>query len=253
MGLFDIFKAKGKTTAGKSGPSERPKPMDKEVARWADAISKRAQNYDRQEAIEALARIASSEAAGVLLKRFTFQIEPSITDQEEKDSAFRAIVGAGTDALPAIREFCQRAESITWPLRMMRALLTDDAYVGEVLELLARWDTEYDRNPDPKIQLIATLEELQDPRIRPAVERFLEDVHEPTRFHAVSTLFAQADAEAARPMIDAYLREEAVRTKNRIAEGLAAQAWPVPEELREKLDGALPRGFDVVDGVVRRG
>jgi hypothetical protein len=253
MGLFDIFKTKSKAQVGKAGASERPKPVDKEVARWVDAVSKRAQTYDRQEAIEALAKIGSPDAAAALLKRFTFQIEPSITDQEEKDSAFRAIVGIGPDALPAIREFCLRAESITFPLRIMRAILEDEAFVGEVLEMLARWDTEYDRNPDPKIQLIAALEDLKDTRIRPAVERFLEDVHEPTRYHAVTTLFAQGEPEAVRPMVDAYLREEAVRTKNRIAEGLAAQSWPIPDELREKLDGALPRGFDVVDGVVHRG
>lgn len=31
----------------------------------------------------------------MLLKRFTFYIEPSITDQEEKEVAFQGIVGAG--------------------------------------------------------------------------------------------------------------------------------------------------------------
>jgi HEAT repeat protein len=251
MGFFDIFKSKPKGTKG--GASEAPKPVDKEVARWADNVSKRAQNYDRQEAIEALARIGTTEAAAVLLKRFTFQIEPSITDQDEKDSAFRAIVGVGPEALPAIREFCQKAESITWALRMMRAMLDDEAYVGEVLTLLARWDTEYDRNPDPKIQLITALEELKDARVRPAVERFLEDVHEPTRFHAVTTLFAQGEPEASEPVVRAFLREEAMRTKNRIADGLAAQSWPIPEPLRQQLDEALPRGFSVVDGIVVRG
>lgn len=253
MGFFDIFKSsKGKGGAKAKG-SEPAKPVDKEVARWADGVSKRAQNYDRQEAIDALARIGSTEAAAALLKRFTFAIEPSITDQDEKDSAFRAIISVGPEALPAIREFCLKAESITWALRMMRAMLEDEAYVSEALELLARWDTEYDRNPDPKIQLIATLEELKDARIRPAVERFLEDVHEPTRFHAVSTLFAQGEPEAVAPMVRAFLREEAMRTKNRIADGLAAQSWPIPEALAQQLDEALPRGFSVVDGVVQRG
>lgn len=241
MGLFDFFK--GKSSAGKAGTSERPRPTDKNVARYADAISKKAQNYDRQEAIDALAKIGTAEAATALLKRYTFFVDPSITDQEERETAFRGIVAAGKDALPAIREFCVKAESLTWPLRMMRELLDDEEYVGEIIKLLDKWDTEYDRNPDPKIQLISALEEVKDARVRGAVERFLEDVHEPTRFHAATTLLAHDDADAAGPLARALVREEAVRTQNRIAEGLAMRGWPVPEADRAKLADKLPRAY----------
>lgn len=248
MGLFDIFKSKGKSTA-----SERPRGGDKNVARYAEAISKKAQNYDRQEALDALAKIGTADAAAALLKRFTFVTEPSITDQEEKESAFRGVVSVGKDALPPIREFCVRAESLTWPMRMMRELLDDEAYVGELLQLLGKWDTEYTRNPDPKIQLIATLEEVKDARIRTAVEPFLEDVHEPARFHAVTTLLAQDDPAAAGPLARALAKEEANRTISRIAEGLATRAWPVPEADRDALRSKLPRGFRIDDqGIVRR-
>jgi HEAT repeat protein len=241
MGLFDFFKAKSST--GKAGHTERPRAADKNVARYADAVSKKAQNYDRQEAIEALAKVGTPDAATALLKRYTFFVDPSITDQEERETAFRGIVGVGTDALPAIREFCVRAESLTWPLRMMRELLDDEAYVGEIIKLLEKWDTEYDRNPDPKIQLISALEEVKDARVRPAVERFLEDVHEPTRFHAATTLLAQEDAEAAGPLARALVREEAVRTQNRIAEGLAMRNWSIPEDDRAALSNKLPRSY----------
>ncbi|MGZ3423889.1 MAG: HEAT repeat domain-containing protein [Polyangiales bacterium] len=246
MGLFDFFKGK----SGKAGASERPRGGDKTVARYADAISKKAQNYDRQEAVDALVKIGTAEAAAVLLKRFTFVVDPSITDQEEKESAFRGVVAAGTDALPAIREFCIRAESLTWALRMMRELLDDEAYVGEILGMLEKWDTEYTRNADPKIQLIATLEEVKDPRIVKALERFLDDVHEPTRFHAVTTILAQEDSSAAGPLARALVKEEANRTVNRIAEGLATRGWAVPEADRSNVDDKLPRGFHLGDGGV---
>lgn len=237
MGLFDFFKPKS------SGNTERPKPADKNVARYADAISKKAQNYDRQEALDALCKVGSAEAATALLKRYTFVVDPSITDQEEKETAFRGIVSVGKDALPAIREYCVKAESITWPLRMMREMLSDEDYVAEILKMLGKWDTEYDRNPDPKIQLISALESVKDPRINEAVTRFLEDVHEPTRFHAVTTLLAQDDASAAGPLARALVREEANRTINRIAEGLAQRGWPVPEADRAGLEDKLTRGF----------
>ncbi|MFI5303142.1 MAG: HEAT repeat domain-containing protein, partial [Polyangiales bacterium] len=222
--------------------------------RWADAISKRAQNYDRQEAIDALTKIASAESAAALLKRFTFQVDPSITDQEEKESAFRGVVHAGAAALPAIRDSFARAESVQWQLRAMREILNDEVFIDEVSALLAKWDTEYARDPDPKTQMIAALEALVDPRVRQATERFLEDVNEPTRFQAVSTLLAQDDAELAGPLARALGREEAMRTKNRIAEGLAARGWSVPAEDRDALSHALPRYFSLDErGVVHKG
>ncbi|GAC1352404.1 MAG: hypothetical protein NVS3B20_06780 [Polyangiales bacterium] len=249
MGLFDFFKG-GKS---KGGPSDRPKSADKNMARFSEAMSKRAQNYDRQEALDALSKLGTAEAAAALLKRFTFVIEPSITDQEEKETAFRGVLTAGADALPAIREFCQRAESLTWPLRMMREILDEETYVTEVIALLSRWDTEYDRNADPKIQLLGTLEEHKDPRVVAAVERFLEDVHEPTRFHAATTLLAQDAPTAAGALARALSKEEAVRTQNRVVEGLAARGWPIPEDTRDALATKLPRGYRLdSDGVVHK-
>ena len=113
MGLFDIFKSKPKGAAAAAAPA------DKNVARYARTASDRhAQNYDRMEALESLAKISSAESAAVLLKRFTFYIEPSITDQEEKEVAFQGIVGAGEAAIDPIVAFCAdpKSESLTWPL-----------------------------------------------------------------------------------------------------------------------------------------
>lgn len=238
MGVFDFLKGKPK-----AGASERPKAADKNLARYAEAISKRAQNYDRQEALDALAKLGTADAASALLKRFTFVIEPGITDQEERETAFRGIVAAGEEALGPIREFASRAESVQWPVRMLRELLDDASYVTEILGLLARWDTEYDRNPDPKIQLLAGLETVKDSRIAPAIVRFLEDVHEPTRFQAVTTLFEQDAEDFAGALAKALIAEEAVRTQVRIAEGLASRGWPVPESERGAFAEKLPRRF----------
>ena len=248
MGLFDFFKEKKPGTA-----AERPRGGNKDVVRFAEALHKRAQNYDRQEALDGLAKIGTGEAAAALLKRFFFTIEPSITDQDEKEQAYRALVGIGEAALPAVRDACAKAESLTWPLRIMRELLDEQAYVGEVLGLLEKWDTEYDRNPDPKNQLLATLETVKDERIRGAVERFLGDFHEPTRFQAATALLGQDDAAAAGPLARALIREEAVRTQNRIAEGLVARGWPIPESERASVAPKLPRSFALdADGVLRR-
>lgn len=245
MGIFDIFKGNKKNTSSAFS--------SKEVARYADAISKRAQNYDRQEAVEALSKMKNVEAASALLKRFTFTIEPSIIDEEEKDTAYRGIVSIGKEALPALREFCRKAESIRWPLRIMNEILEDEEFVTEILAMLEALDTEYDRNPDPKIQLISSLETIRDPRISVGIQRFLHDVNEPTRFHTVSILLAQEDSTFVSALVEAFLKEEAVRTQNRILEGISSRMWPIPEDMRERIVSRLSYPWSInEDGVLEK-
>jgi HEAT repeat protein len=251
MGLFDIFtgkseKGRGETPAAPTG--------DKNVARLAKvAGDKHAQNYDRIEAVESLARLGTGEAAAALLKRFTFHIDPSITDQEEKDAALRGVLAAGEAAIEPIRNFCVRAESLTWALKILKDLVPADRYVEELIRMLERFDTEYTRNVDPKQQIIYELEHFNLPAIRPAVERFLEDSSEAIRFVAVATLFLQEDPASAGPLAKVLVEEESVRVKNRLLEGLAARGWPIPEDLRDAAREALPPQFALdAQGKVKR-
>jgi HEAT repeat protein len=232
MGLFDLFKG-GEKKNTKSSPA----------AKWADRIEKRAQNYDRQEAIQALAEMATPDAVEALLKRFTFHIDPSITDQEEKESAFRGILRAGKDGVEPVRAFAARAESLAWPMKVLKEIVDDEEYVGELLRWLSRWDTEYSKFVDPKVQLLAALEEQKHPGIRDAVERFLEDVNEPARFHAVGALLAQDDEGAAPALAHLLGDEESVRVRNRIADGFASRGWSVPQDERDPVGTALPPAF----------
>ena len=235
MGLFDRLK----------GGPKGDKKEKSAAAKWADRIEKRIQNYDRQEAIQALSDMASADAATVLLKRFTFHMDPSITDQEEKESAFRGVLRAGKEAIGPVRTFAEKAESLAWPMKIMKELLDGDAYVEELLRWLSRWDTEYAKFVDPKVQLLTALEEHKHPSIREAVERFLEDVNEPARFHAASALLAQDDAEAASALAELLPSEESVRVRSKVAEGLALKRWPVPEDQREAARRCLPPGFGI--------
>ena len=242
MGLFDLFKGEKKKGGSPS-------------AKWADRVEKRAQNYDRQEAIQALADMASSDAVEVLLKRFTFHIDPSITDQEEKESAFRGILRADKEAIEPVRAFAAKAESLAWPMKIMKEILVDDrAYAEELLRWLARWDTEYSKFVDPKVQILTALEDHKQPGIRDQVERFLEDVHEPSRFHAASTLLAQDDEGAAPALAHLLGDEESVRVRNRVAEGLSARGWSVPADERDAVRKALPTSFALDDAgrIVKR-
>jgi HEAT repeat protein len=242
MGLFDLFKGKSNKD-GKDG-DKKPNP----AAKFAEAAgSKRAQAYDRQEAIHELCKLKSAEAVEALLKRFTFATDPSITDQEEKEAVFEGIVGAGREAIEPVRAFAAKAESLAWPVRILKELLPEDELVEELLVWLKRWDTEYATFSDPKLTILQLLSEYEHAKIREAVEPFLQDVNEPARFHAVGATFKQKDAAAIASLLTLLLDEESVRIRAKIADGFIALAWEVPDEQRDPIRKVLPPAY-TVDG-----
>lgn len=258
MGFFDFLKKK---EDGKKGST--PPPGDKKVAGHAKVVAdKRAQTYDRMESLQALAEMRTADSAAALLKRFSFSIDPSITDQEEKEVAYFGIVEAGRPGeLPkddearekvlaeaterrdkvveAIRTYTERAEQLTWPLKVLRALLDDDDYRDELIDMLERFDIEYARNVEPKIQLLVALEEVPGEDSREVVEQFLEDVNETVRFHAAEATFAHGNAESAAALCKMIIAEESVRVKNKVAEGFMRRGWTVPADQREAVAKAL--------------
>jgi HEAT repeat protein len=248
MGLFDLFKSKG---GGKDGEKK-----SNAAAKYAEAAaSKRAQAYDRQEAIAELCKLKSADAVEALLKRFTFATDPSITDQEEKEAAFEGIVGAGREAIEPVRAFAAKAESVAWPVRILKEILPEEELVGELLVWLKRWDTEYAKFIDPKLQILQQLEEYEHPEIREAVEAFLQDVNEPARFYAVAATFKQKDPEAIEALLVLLLDEESVRVRGKVADGFVAMKWEIPEDQRDAVRKVLPPQY-TVDGaglVTKRG
>ncbi len=244
MGLFDIFKGKG---------DAKPKARDKDIARMQKLVStKMSQNYDRQEALDELGRIETAQSSVALLKRFDWTMEPSITDQDEKETAMRGIIAAGESALDPIRDHCKKAESLTWPLRILKGIVSSDRYVEELLGILDLFDTEYVRNPEPKIQLITLLEEHPSADVRIAVEPFLQDASEPVRFAAVTTVFKMDDTESVPSLIAGIVEEESLRVRNRIAQGFLDRDWEVPESLTESFEEALPPDYSLDGSKVLR-
>jgi hypothetical protein len=210
------------------------------IRKHADRVAnKRAQAYDRWESIQALAQMKTTESAAALLPRFTFYVEPSITDQEEKDAVFAALVETGAAAIEPVVAFMRRAESISWAIKILDKIATGDLVVGYLLDLLSGMDTEYQRDPERKNQILSTLAERKDPRIEEAVVRFLGDMNETVRFNTVAALSAQDAIAKQRDAIIACLcAEDSVRVRNRILDALAAakiSVSPQEEQVRPKL------------------
>lgn len=237
MGLFDVFKGGGGGLA-------------KHVARVAN---KRAQKHERWESIQVLASDGSDEALRGLLTRFSIRVDPSITDGEEKNAAFLGIVQNGEAALGPVRDFLQSAETLAWPLKILKEIQSEEQVTTTLLEILAAMDTEYERDPQKKIDVIASLEERKDPRIVGAVTRFLEDMNETVRFYTVGAILTQGEAdEALDAMTKALLAEESVRVRMRMLDGYIDRGWTLGDAKGE-VSKRIPTGYSIgKQGEVRK-
>jgi len=239
MGLFDFLSGGKKAKPGQpQGISER------ELARLTRVMGdKLAQDYDRDQAIAQLGKLANADGARALLKRFNFTMEPSIRDRDEKERALEGIVAAGEAALEPLRAYCSNAPSLSWPIRIFRRILSEERVIDELLGILDQFDTEYIRDAEPKIDLIKYLEDHPHADVREAVEPFLSDVNEAVRFHAVGTIVAMDDPASVSAFVAALEEEESLRVKNRIASALAEKGWDIPEELAALAAAHLPDKF----------
>ena len=235
MGLFDLFSKK---------KADAPKASVRDVQRLERLVANKfSQNLDRQDAIQQLSRLRTRASAGALLRRFDWQLDPSITDQEEKENCLQGIVAVGEEALEPVRVYGRKAESLMWPIKVLKGIVSGPALTEELLALLDQYDTEYTRNVEPKVQLISELANHKSDDVRTTLEPFLEDASEPVRFAAVTSVFALANPESIPALIAALENEESRRVKIRIAQGLAQQSWEIPEELRPLATKALPDGY----------
>ena len=229
MGLFDVFKGGGGGLA-------------KHVARVAN---KRAQKHERWESIQVLASDGSDEALRALLTRFSLRVDPSITDGEEKNAAFLGVVQNGEAALGPVRDFLASSDTLAWPLKILKEIQSEEEVTTTLLELLSKMDTEYERDPQKKIDVIASFEERKDPRIVEAVTRFLEDMNETVRFYAVGAVLTQDEADAAlEAMTKALVAEESVRVRIRMLDAYIEHGWTLGD-VKDEASKKMPTGYSL--------
>lgn len=224
----------------------RKSPLEKHAERVA---SKRTQNPDRWESIQALGKIATTEPSGgkadereaavtALLARFTFYCDPTITDGEEKDEAYRWICEAGELAIAPVKGALRRQESLSWGMKCLEQLLPADRFVEELIDLLSSMSVEYERDPQRKLQVLSTLEDKRHPAIARAAAPFFTAVNEEARFHAFGAALAQSNADEVRSeLLAALLEEDSIRVQIRVLTELGERGWDIPETL------ALPEGW----------
>jgi hypothetical protein len=194
-----------------------------------------------QEVID-LAKAGDEIALRGLIERFSVNAEPSIEDEKEKEWVHDALVGIGRPALSHIARALRSAESVNWVQRVFKGIVPEDEYKGELLTVLAGFDTEYERNPDRKIQTIVALAELPEPKVAEALLRFLEDVDETVRFQTVVALSKIGDELAREPLLKVMCDDESLRVRNEVIETFAVRGWST-QGFKKKIDDLLPRGY----------
>ena len=130
MGLFDVFSKEGRAEAA-----------IKRAA--AKAIHKHIQSPDRMKALDDLYRAGeegNEEAIYAMLKRFSFIYDKSIEDEQEKDWTYNAICSLGEKAVPPVRRYIEHADSISWPLRILEKIATDEQ-IWEKIFRMTFWTT----------------------------------------------------------------------------------------------------------------
>ena len=99
-----------------------------------------------------------------------------------------AEASSGEEAIEPIRMYCRKSESLSWALKALAKIVPAERLADELLALLDQFDTEYIRNPEPKVQLLRELSHHPTEDVRIAVEPFLNDASEPVRFTAATAL-----------------------------------------------------------------
>jgi HEAT repeat protein len=176
------------------------------------------------------------------LQRFGVVAEPSMEDETEKGLVFDALVDIGKDALPQIRRMLRSADSINWIQRTLRSIVSPEEYKKELLDMIEDFDTEYERNPDRKLQTIMALADIDGEDVTRAILRFLNDVDETVRYQTVVALTKQGQEIAREPLLKAMCEDESLRVRNEVVEAFSRLGWST-SGYKKKVDTILPSGF----------
>jgi hypothetical protein len=224
------------------------------------ACNKLAQSPDRFAAMEKLRANGSSDALFALIKRFSFNYDKTIEDEQEKQWVYESLCAKGEQALEPLSRYMKQAHSVAYPLRVLENVASTDRAFAIVDELLALEEPGYTRDTTRRIQIIDWLADYTDADDEEIVRRvlpYIDDFDENVRFSAIEACGLHACDDVAEPLLDRMLNEEeeSNRLKQRIAEILADNKLDVgshKHELTPLLDDVLSDYKVVHEKLVRQ-
>jgi hypothetical protein len=231
MGLLDML--------GLGGPEGKVRRLQKK------ATTKFGPAENRQGAIEELGALKTDAAIDALLTRYTFRVDPGITDDDEKARVLALITQAGEVALGPVKRFISNREEISWPLRALEGLLPEAEVVKFLVDVAKKAGGEYSRVPEKKVLLLHSLSAHKSAEIAPAVLPFLDDMDDEVQIAAAEVIARQQDPVGREPLIEHFLEAHEgsnARVREALAGLLADSGWDV-KGYTPKVEAALPAGY----------
>jgi HEAT repeat protein len=231
MGLLDMI--------GLGGPEAKVRRLQKK------SMEKFGPKENRQGAIEELGEMKTEPAVEALLLRYTFRVDPGITDDEEKARVLALITAAGPVALGPVKRFISSRDEISWPLRALEALLPQAEVVQFLVEVARKVGSEYSRVPEKKVLLLHALSGHKSPEIASVVLAFLEDMDDEVQIAAAEVIVRQEDPAGREPLIQHFLKAHEgsnARVREALAGLLADSSWDV-KGYTPSVEAALPPAY----------
>lgn len=244
MGLLDIFDKEKRRKAA----------IEKNVRKLQQ---KYGQSDTRSRAVVGLRDDGSEEAIYGLLQRYKVAVDPSITDQEEKQWVGEVIASFGNEAIEPIRKFLHRESEVMWPLRVMADIRGTGAAVSLACETLRKAASEYQRDHTKKIMLLKYLMSLEakTPEVVETVRLLLDDMDGDTVIAAVEALAALDERGESRESVLQVLRDRGpqnIRLKLEIFRVLSETGWSV-KGFRPTVEEMIEEPFYLTgDGLVKQ-
>jgi len=224
---------------GMGGPEGKVRRLQKK------ASAKFGPAENRQGAIEELGALKTDAAIDALLTRYTFRVDPGITDDDEKARVLALITQAGEVALGSVKRFISNREEISWPLRALEGLLPEAEVVKFLVDVARKAGGEYSRVPEKKVLLLHALSTHKSAEIAPAVLSFLDDMDDEVQIAAAEVIARQQDPVGREPLIQHFLKAHEgsnARVREALAGLLADSGWDV-KGYTPKVEAALPAGY----------
>jgi hypothetical protein len=210
----------------------------------------------RPRTARARSRSSAAWAIDALLTRYTFRVDPGITDDDEKARVLALITQAGDVALAPVKRFISSRDEISWPLRALDGLLPEAEVVVFLVEVAKKIGGEYSRVPEKKVLLLHALSAHKAPEIAPAVLPVLDDMDDEVQIAAAEVIVKQQDPGGREPLIQHFLKAHEgsnARVREALSGLLADSGWDV-KGYTPKVEAALPPAYklDSKGKVVRR-
>ncbi|MCB9739082.1 MAG: hypothetical protein H6747_07425 [Deltaproteobacteria bacterium] len=233
MGLFDFF----------TGGGDPQKQIEKHRKRLTDRFR---QTYERYEAMDALAKMATSDAYAALLARFTIRVDGPTVDEEEKTYCYDLLRNAGEAAVAPIEAFIAKNTAVYFPLRALREVAGDDRAVDALLAAMDDCDPGYHEGLERLREIVSNLRDFQHERVRAALATLVDSRSDEIRFFALDGLASYPSDQIAPLFVTRLVEDESQRVRALICE-LAIEHDLDFNEHRDALAGRLGEQYRLGD------